>query len=286
MKKILFYTLGLLFFAACQSQNVPQDEVQNDSNELRIVSLKGVYTEMIFDLGLGDKIVGVDVTSAFPEAVNGIARVGHISGVTASGLSSVNPNLVLYPKDELSAEVVKQLEDLGIQCVALEQDFTAEGTEKLFKKIAEVLGETTEAESTLEKFRADMSGFQAIPTSKKVCFIYARGAGTVMVAGGNTPMGALIKLVGAVNPFESYDGFVPLNAEAMVKENPDVFFMFETGVQSLGGENAVFDMEGVSLTAGAKNKSLIVMDGSLASSFGLRLPQALIELQVQLNKFK
>lgn len=286
MKKTLLYTLGLLFFAACQSESTPQDEVQNDPNELRIVSLKGVYTEMIFDLGLGDKIVGVDVTSAFPEAVNGIAKVGHISGVTASGLSSVNPNLVFYPKDELSAEVVKQLEDLGIQCVALEQDFTAEGTEKLFKKIAEVLGKSSEAESALEKFRSDMRVFQAAPSSKKVCFIYARGAGTVMVAGGNTPMGALIKLVGAVNPFESYDGFVPLNAEAMVKENPDVFFMFETGVQSLGGENAVFAMEGVSLTAGAKNKSLIVMDGSLASSFGLRLPQALIELQTQLNKFK
>jgi iron complex transport system substrate-binding protein len=286
MKKILFYTFGLLFFAACQSENNTQDEVQNETIEWRIVSLKGVYTEMIFDLGMGDKIVGVDVTSAFPEAVNGIAKVGHISGVTASGLSSVNPNLVFYPKDELSVEVVKQLEDLGIQCVALEQDFTAEGTERLFKKIAEVLGKSAEAESALEKFRADMREFQATPSSKKVCFIYARGAGTVMVAGGNTPMGALIKLVGAVNPFESYDGFVPLNAEAMVKENPDVFFMFETGVQSLGGENAVFAMEGVSLTAGAKNKSLIVMDGSLASSFGLRLPQALIELQTQLSKFK
>jgi iron complex transport system substrate-binding protein len=286
MKKILFYTLGLLFFSACQSDNNAQDEVQNEIIEWRIVSLKGVYTEMIFDLGMGDKIVGVDVTSAFPDTVNEIEKVGHISAVTAAGLSSLNPNLMFYPKDELSAEVVQQLEYLGIQCVALEQEFTAEGTEKLLKKIAEVLDKSDIAESKLEKFRTDMATFKTNPSPKKVCFIYARGSGTVMVAGGNTPMGALIKLVGAVNPFESYDGFVPLNAEAMVKENPDVFFMFETGVQSMGGENAVFAIEGVSLTSGAKNKNLIVMDGSLASSFGLRLPLALAELQTKLNNLK
>lgn len=284
MKHLFFLTI-MLIFSACSNNSQDTPEQETIAYE-RIISLKGVYTEILFDLGLSSKIVGVDVTSAFPEAAKSIESVGHISGITASGLASLNPDLILYPEGELSAEVVEQLNQLGIKTMGLEQEYTIDGAKSLVRKIAEITGTVDIAESKLAQFDKEIVEFKATKSSLSVCFIYARGAGTLMVGGGNTPMGALIKLVGATNPFEEYDGFVPLNSEAMAVANPDVLFVFESGLQSLGGESGLLSIEGVSLTKAAKSKQIVVMDGSLVSHFALRLPLALSELQKQLQAFQ
>lgn len=284
MKHLIFLS-ALLIFSACSNNSQDAPEHETIAYE-RIISLKGVFTEILFDLGLSSKIVGVDVTSAFPEAAKSIESVGHISGITASGLASLNPDLILFPEGELSAEVVEQLNQLGIKTIGLEQEYTIDGAKSLVRKIAEITGTVDIAESKLAQFDTKIGEFKATKNSLSVCFIYARGAGTLMVGGGNTPMGALIKLVGATNPFEEYDGFVPLNSEAMAVANPDVLFVFESGLQSLGGETGLLSIEGVSLTKAAKSKQIVVMDGSLVSHFALRLPLALSELQNQLQAFQ
>lgn len=283
--KHLFFIAALLILSACNNNSQETPEQETSSYE-RIISLKGVYTEILFDLGLSSKIVGVDVTSAFPEAAKSIESVGHISGITASGLASLNPDLILYPEGELSAEVVEQLNQLGIKTIGLEQEYSIDGAKSLVRKIAEITGTVDIAESKLAQFDKEIVEFKATKSSLSVCFIYARGAGTLMVGGGNTPMGALIKLVGATNPFEEYDGFVPLNSEAMAVANPDVLFVFESGLQSLGGESGLLSIEGVTLTKAAKSKQIVVMDGSLVSHFALRLPLALSEFQKQLQAFQ
>ena len=283
--KNLFFFLALLIFSACKNSATDTLDQESVTYE-RIISLKGVYTEILFDLGLSSKIVGVDVTSAYPEAARSIESVGHISGVTASGLASLNPDLVLYPEGELSADILEQLSALGIKTIGLQQDYSVDGAKSLIRQIAEITAKTDVAKSKLADFDKEIALFKASKNNLSVCFIYARGAGTLMVGGGNTPMGALINLVGAKNPFEDYDGFVPLNSEAMAVANPDVLFVFESGLQSLGGASGLLSIEGVSLTKAAKSKQIVVMDGSLVSHFALRLPQALIELQNQLQTFQ
>jgi len=283
--KNIFFIAALLILSACNNNTQKTPEQETISFE-RIISLKGVYTEILFDLGLASKIVGVDVTSAYPEEARKIRSVGHISGVTASGLATLNPDLVLYPAGELSAEVLEQLAGLGIKTIALEQEYTFDGAKSLVRKIAEITGAVDIAESKFAQFDQEIAKFEAKQNDFKVCFIYARGAGTLMVGGGNTPMGSLIKLVGASNPFEEYDGFVPLNSEAMAVANPDVLFVFESGLQSLGGESGLLSIEGVALTKAAKLKQIVVMDGSLVSHFALRLPLALNELQQKLQAFQ
>jgi iron complex transport system substrate-binding protein len=113
---------------------------------------------------------------------------------------------------------------------------------------------------------------------KKVLFIYARGAGTMLVSGTGTSVDAMIKLAGARNAVQEFSDFKPLSAESLVVAQPDVILMFPDGLQSMGGLEGLLKVPGVAQTPAGKARKIITMDGELLTGFGLRLPEAIREL--------
>ena len=59
------------------------------------------------------------------------------------------------------------------------------------------------------------------------------------------------------------------------QDNPDVILMFDFGLSSLGGTEAVLKMPGVAQTNAGKNKRIVQMDGELLINFSVRLDQAI-----------
>ena len=117
----------------------------------------------------------------------------------------------------------------------------------------------------------------------KVLFIYARGAGNLMVAGKETPLHSMIELAGAENAAAELTDFKPLTPEALLTTNPDVILMFDSGLQSLGGVDGLLKVEGIAATNAGKNKKVVSMDGQLLSGFGPRLGEAVVELHNKLQ---
>ena len=62
---------------------------------VRIVSLDGTVSEILCDLGLQSHIIGVDVTSTYPESLKSLPKVGHNRTISAEGVISLKPTLVL-----------------------------------------------------------------------------------------------------------------------------------------------------------------------------------------------
>jgi ABC-type hemin transport system substrate-binding protein len=60
-----------------------------------------------------------------------------------------------------------------------------------------------------------------------------------MVAGKNTPMEKLITLAGGENAINEFDDFKPLTPEAVVKANPDILFLFKSGLWGAGGNGRI-----------------------------------------------
>lgn len=273
--KTLKYSLSFLalIIFSCGSQQAEESKPVREVQ--RIVSLKGVASEIISALGCEDELVGVDVTSVFPESLKSKENLGHVSGASAQSILSLKPSIVIADEAELNAETKSQLEMVGVRVYLITQSYTHEGSRELIKQVGQIVEKTAAADSIVNLLDAEMKAVTKALTKEKIVFIYARGAGTLMVAGGGTQMDALIKLSGHTNPFGHIDGFVPLTAEALVQANPDVLFFFTSGFESLGGTVGLTQIPGCDIVRAGKENRVIHIEGSLASSFGPRLPKAI-----------
>lgn len=289
MKKLFISSAILVLLASCNNKETKTDVKSEPTTEVavsneKIVSLNGAITETLADLGYENNLVGVDVTSTYPTSVKEKAKdLGHVRSLSIESVLALKPTKVYATDKDVTPEQIAQLKSAGITVEIIKQDFSVEGTKELIKTVAASL-QNTNFEAINTKIDTDLKGLKPLASKPKVLFIYARGAGTLMVAGKNTPMEKIIGIAGAENAITEFDDFKPLTPEAVVKSNPDYILMFDSGLQSIGGVEGVLKLEGVSSTTAGKNKKIIAMDGQLVSGFGPRVGEAAVQLNQLLQK--
>ena len=248
----------------------------------RIVSLNGNISEMLCALGLEQQIVGVDITSNYPASLQSKPKVGHNRSISAEGVMSLQPTLVLGVDNQLNPALIEQLQAVKAKTGIFRQDLSVQGVRALLDGVAAATGTTEKAVAVRQQFDKEMAAIKTQPIDKKILFIYARGAGTMMVSGTGTSVDKVIGLTGAKNAVTGFADFKPLTAEALVAANPDVILLFDSGLKSLGGIDGLMKVPGIAQTPAGQHKRVIEMDGELLSGFGLRLPQAIKELQAKI----
>ncbi|NOW93696.1 hemin ABC transporter substrate-binding protein [Mucilaginibacter sp. SG564] len=248
----------------------------------RIVTLNGALTETLDALGLGKSIVAVDVTSTCPAYVNTLPKVSKNRSVSAEGLISFSPDVVLAPDGSVSKEIESQINAAGIKLVRIKQIFTLDGTYQFIKDVAAAVNATAKGDILIKQTKDKVAKALALvkqqPKNAKVLFIYARGPGVMMVAGKNTHIDAIIGLAGGKNAVSSFNDFKPYTTEALVEANPDVILMFDFGFSSLGGMDSILKIPGMAQTNAGKNKRIVQMDADLLINFSTRLDQAILQL--------
>jgi len=252
----------------------------------RIVTLSAALTETADALGFGNSLVAVDVTSIYPAYINKLPKVSNNRSVSAEALIAFAPELVLAPEGSVSKEIQYQLKSAGIRFVGIKQEYTVKGALNFIRQVATALqvgpkGEVL-AKQTELKISQAMAGLKTKGKLPKVLFIYARGTGTMMVAGKKSSLAAMISLAGGINAVNEFEDFKPYTTEALVKANPDVILLFNFGYSSLGGINSILKMPGVAQTTAGKNKKILQMEPSLLVNFSVRLDQAITELNGKL----
>ena len=294
MKKIntfLALTFVLLSAISCKKETTTEttttqvkDSVAAPASAQKIVSLNGAVTEIVAALGHEKELVGIDVTSTYPASVQTTAKdLGHVRGISIESIMALNPTLIIGTDKDLSPELLEKIKKSGVKAQLFTQDFTPEGTKKLIADVASVL-EHKDFSALNSKMDADLKNVKPLAKALKVLFIYARGANMMMVSGTGTPVEKTIELAGAKNAVTDFADFKPLTPEALIKGNPDVILMFDTGLESLGGIDGVLKIPGVDKTNAGKNKKIIAMDGALLSGFGPRLGEAATQLNGLLSK--
>jgi iron complex transport system substrate-binding protein len=234
-------------------------------------------------LGFEKALAGVDVTSTYPASIQKLPRVGHNRNISAEPVLALQPDLILSTANFLQPAIIDQFKSTGIKTVILQQEYSIAGTKKLIREVAAALQAPDKGEALCRLLDKEQQALQIIPQSKKILFIYARGAGTMMVAGKETPLDKIITLAGAHNAADGFKDFKPLTTEALVAANPDVILLFDTGLQSLGGINGLLKVPGVAETNAGKQQKVVVMDGQLLSGFGPRVIQAIKKLSGKIN---
>jgi iron complex transport system substrate-binding protein len=289
MKKIAFIFLTALVITSC-NQNKKDQTTENTVEQTeqkqheRIVSLNGSISEILVDLGETENIVGVDVTSTFPENLKETAKdLGHTSKISIESLMSLQPTVIYFTEKELSDDLQAQLQKSGIRLEKLTQEFTVEGAKNMIKSVANSL-HNNNYQPLIDKIDEDISNLHSLEKKPKVLFIYARGASMLLVAGDETPANSIINLAVGQNAVTEFKDFKPLTPESLLNSNPDYILMFTTGLQSMGGVDGVLKIEGIEKTNAGKNKRIIAMDGQLLTGFSPRLGLAVKELNHLLSK--
>jgi iron complex transport system substrate-binding protein len=290
-RKIMQFTLlvaamaGLLGSCGTGKDKKPAETATGQpARELRIVSLSGTTSEILSAIGMQDKIVGVDVTSTYPAAVAALPKVGHNRNVSAEAVIALKPTLVVGIDENIRPELTEQLHNAGIRVMLFHLESSVAGTKNLIREVADSMGAADKAQPICDNIDTDLKDTATLSRKTKVLFIYARGAGTMMVAGKHTYPNAMIGLAGGENAVNDFEDFKPLTPESLLKANPDVILMFDSGLESLGGMKGLLEVPGVKMTNAGRNKQVIEMDGQFLTGFGPRLGKAVAELSKKLNE--
>lgn len=253
----------------------------------RIVSTAGAITETLYALGVQGDLVAADVSSVYPVEATKLPSVGYARQLSAEGILSVNPTLVMVTEDAGPPEVITQVESTGVKVLRLSNKHTPEAAIERIQKIGEAVNRPAEAAKLAETLQAELETAKALvaaaPERPKVLFIYARGGGTMNVSGAGTSAQSIIELAGGVNAVTGFDNYKPLTAEGAVAAAPDVILLTSRGLESAGGVEALLKQPGLALTPAGKAKRVIAMDDLFLLGFGPRLGLAVKELCEQLH---
>ena len=249
----------------------------------RIITLNGTLTEVVSALGLGELIVGTDVTSKYPEAVNALPKLGHDRAIRAEGILSLSPDLVMANEGQLEPAVEGQIRQAGIRLMLFTPRNSIAGTKELIAQVADSLHRIEESLKLADAIEEGLAAVVPIQPAPKVLFIYARGAGTLLVAGEGTPIQSLIELAGGTKAISDFSDFKPLTPEALVAANPDVVLLFNTGAEQLQGNEALMRVPGMASTKAGRDQAFITLQPVVMAGFGPRVGEAVALLHKELR---
>jgi iron complex transport system substrate-binding protein len=250
----------------------------------RVVTAGGTVTEIVYALGQGSRLVGADVSSVYPPEAQAKPSVGYVRQLSAEGVLSLNPAVLLTTADAGPPAVLEQIKAAGVRVEVVPAGNDWGAAKARIRFVAAVLGvpdraKALEARLDASKARVEQNRLKRA-SPPKVLFIYARGAGTVAVSGTGTEADAIIALAGGANAVTAYQGYRPFTAEALAAAKPDLILLTSRGLESLGGKKGLAALPG--LSEAMKTARVESLDDLLLLGFGPRLGDAVEALEALL----
>jgi iron complex transport system substrate-binding protein len=252
----------------------------------RVVCIGGAVTEILYALGQQARIVAVDTTSQYPPlALKEKRSIGYMRAVSAEGVLSMRPSLVLAMRDAGPPHALDQLRASGIPLVLIDDTLSPAAVTARVRQIAALFGVEGEGNRVCARidggFRDLAAWRRAHPVRKRVLFVLSLQNGRPMVAGKGTAADAIVSLAGGINAAGALDGYKPVSDEALAALAPDaVLAMDHAGP---GIDASALDMPGFRLTPAGRRRALIKMDGSYLLGLGPRTPIAALDLARRLR---
>jgi len=238
----------------------------------RIISVGTAVTETIYAIGAGERLIGVDNSSAdyIPETKN-LPKVGPRTTLSAEGILSLKPTLVILNMDS------------GVTVLTLTPNYTVETVKSKVRTIAKALSLDARGDEINKSIDAEMQTVENLlekkQTTPKVMFV-GRGPNmpNATMSGTGTTIDEMIKLAGGTNPMNDFTGFREMTDEAVVAAQPEIILMTERSFERSGGAEGVLKFPGVALTPAGKNRHLVAVSDMYFQGFGPGVGRAVREL--------
>jgi len=272
-----------LALTACTAEWPPTD-VENVFDDLgrlvaingtpqRIVSLAPSNTEILFALGLGDKVVGVTDWCDYPQEALDKEKVGSYDTPDIEKIVALTPDLILVAYGT-TMDVINNLVGLGLTVFGIKSTDLDDVLDDI-KTVGEITDEEVEAQALTSEMAA---GIQAVTDQSeeleqrpRVFYIVWGGEGSALwTAGSGTFIHELIEKGGGLNICQNITGYTTISIEEVVARNPEVIITSELSYDWARNETGP-----LSITNASQSGRIYTCDDNLVQRPGPRLVEGL-----------
>ncbi|WP_226654699.1 ABC transporter substrate-binding protein [Pseudalkalibacillus hwajinpoensis] len=259
------------------------EEVTIEKDPEKIVSLIPSNTEILFDLGAGEEVVGVSDFANYPEETADIEKIGGME-FNVEKIISLKPDLVLaHGSSAHNSEAgLQQLRDAGITVLVVNNATSFDEVYKSIEMIGQATGETDQAETTISDMKQQLEDIQAkaeeiSEDDEEEVFVEVAPAPEIFSPGKNTFMDDMLTMIHAKNVTHDQEGWNQIDQEAIIKANPDVIIT-TYGYYTEKPVEQVLSRDGWQDVTAVKEEQVVDVHSDLVTRSGPRLVEGVEEL--------
>ena len=229
----------------------------------RIVSIVPSQTELLFDLGLDEEVVGITKFCVHPHQwFKTKTRVGGTKRVDIARVSALQPDLIIANKEENLKEDVEALEQIAP--VWISDIKTFEDALQMIEKIGEIVNKKQEANNLVNAIQIEFKQLKQ-KSAKSCCYLIWQNP--YMTVGGDTFINDMFQYCGLQNVFADKERYPIVTIDDIQKAAPAMVL--------LSSEPYPFKQKHiVELQQHLPNSKIILVDGEMFSWYGSRLLKA------------
>lgn len=282
MKKyfIILFVLTITIYSCGRFSNKETAGEKTDS--VRIVCVSKQLTEMLFALDAAGKVVGVDISSTYPEEAKKLPTVGYHRALGIDGIVSLNPTVV-FDNGGIGPEAIKeQLLKLGIPLKEYSPTPKIEDAKNLLLELGKEYGKENKANELNAKLDADLKKAEEKRNSYKdkprvMIIHFGQANNNYFVMGNRGNANEMILLAGGINAADTAS-FRLLSPESVVKSQPDVILATDFGFDRTGGLESFKKLPGVEHTPAAQNGRIYRIEEHDLVYFGPRTGENVLKM--------
>jgi len=265
-----------------------------DTSRILALDIYGTLSQTVFELGLGDSVVGRDLSTQFAEA----RKLPLVTGdknheLIAERILELNPSVILTDTSLGPWDVILQMRDSGIPVVVVDSARSLDNLASLTGEVADALGVPAEGKLLGERIEKQAKAKAAeiarvapaaLEDKLRMVFLYVRGqAGVYYMFGEGSGADELIEAIGGYDVAGEIDweGMKPVTDEAIVAAQPELVLMMTKGLESVGGVDGLLDrIPALANTPAGENRRIVDMTDTGILSYGPRTAEVLNSLAV------
>lgn len=241
----------------------------------RIISTAPDNTEILFALGLKNKIVGITNYCNFPEETKNMEKIGEMSPLNFEKIVSLKPDFILaYAGFQL--QEIPRLRELGLKVIVIEP-LNLQETLKSIQMVATVCGIPEKGNILVENLSQRIDQIKTavfnLKITKKPKIFIGGIYETIWTPGEGTLFDELISLAGGINMAAGFSGWTKISPEFIVKEDPDIIII-PIGAMNPGDElkikENIYQRPGWSNLSAIKNQKIFLVNEDLFFRAGPR----------------
>lgn len=250
-----------------------------DVSRILAIDLYGSCSRIVYDLGLGDSVIGRDISSGFDQIKDKplVTQNGH--ELNAESILALDPSLIITDSSLGPWDVILQMRDAGIPVVVVDSHRSIDGTPGLIQEVAAAVGLPEDGAKLADRTRQEIdTTIATIEKAKpdaapaRMLFFYARGtSGVYYIFGEGSGADDLIRGVGGVDVAREigWEGMRPMTDEAIIDAKPDLLLMMTKGLESCGGVEGLLESKpAIALTPAGQKHRVVDMADTDILSFG------------------